>query len=198
MKGNQAILHVCAGTHFCCGAKKKSDCTFAYFGKQLVLACNGICIVDVCNLICRNTFGNQFTPNIVIHVERTVFLRCRHITEDKLNTFLCFGFLPDRNCTLNQGVNFGVLIIGVNILEKSLIQSQLSAVIGDTQHIILAWINTAVSDGFCTLCKVSYKRFLYLTRFKLHIFIVSFRTGEIEHFGSSDVSHFFKQGNQFG
>ena len=76
MYGDEPVLHICTCAHLLCTAEQDTNLAIPDFREQFLLLCLAVCVMDKCDLVLRDTSGNQFPFNIGIYVERTVILWC--------------------------------------------------------------------------------------------------------------------------
>ena len=67
MQGNQTILDVGSGSHFCRGAEQDTHLTGAHFSEKLLLSHIRIGIVDEGDLFGRHTAVDELLSNIVVN-----------------------------------------------------------------------------------------------------------------------------------
>ena len=100
MQGNQPVLYVCAGSHFCGTAHQDTHLSGTDFGKQLLLFHFRIRVMNKGNLLCRNAPVNQLLTDVFIYAEfifrllrnQSGFLACTwnlHTVDESRLRFRC-------------------------------------------------------------------------------------------------------------
>ena len=88
MQSDQSVLNIGACSKFLCAAKQNPHLSAPDLGEQILLFDFRIRVMDELNLLFRNPACNQFVPDIVIDVKRTVPMRRGQVTEHKLRQLL--------------------------------------------------------------------------------------------------------------
>ena len=88
------------------------------------------------------------TISILLHFNRCSFAWRGQVTEHKLGAALLFGLLPNPDDIASANGNLAVGVIGGQRIDEPHIQRQLSAVVGDTEHIVHPGVNAACTDSF--------------------------------------------------
>lgn len=74
VQGNEPLLHIQSGTHFRCRTNQHTDFAAVHSDTEPFLFLVGIVIVDECDLVSRNTLGDQlFLP---LGVARSQKINC--------------------------------------------------------------------------------------------------------------------------
>ena len=115
--------------------------------------CFGVGVVDKLNLVFRHTGSDQLLANIVIDVKIAIVLWCRKVAEQELGQLLVFALLPDLQHVLHTDVQLAIGVIRQHGIHQAYIQANLSAVVGDTEHIVLGGIHGAGMDAGGTLAQ---------------------------------------------
>ena len=97
--------------------------------------------MDELNLLFRNPACNQFVPDIVIDVKRTVPMRRGQVAEHELRQLLRIPFFVDTQDVFHAGVDFTARFVGQQRVHQPLIQHQLSPVRSNFEHVIDLWID---------------------------------------------------------
>ena len=97
-----------------------------------------------------DTHTNEFLFEIVIDVEFPVVVRGGEVAEDHLCGALLSGALPDFKDISGTGRGLAVLMVRQHFIHQPLIQGELSAVVGDEQHVVLIGGNHLVSHSLGT------------------------------------------------
>ena len=151
MHSHQSVLHVCTSSHLLCRTEKHTNLSGSYLGKEFFLLRFGICRVNKCDFRFRHTCHHQLCFHIIIHIKSTVIFRCGHITKQKLCQFLTFAFFPDFQNISDAGIDLAVRVIGKQRIHKALIQSNLSAITGNLQHVVNRRVNHTGMHRSCSL-----------------------------------------------
>ena len=146
MKCRKLRLHIGAGSHFLRGTDEHTHLTGAHLAKQLFLLRLGVCRMDIGDFLCRNALGNQLVSEIIVHIELAVAVGRRQVAEYHLCRFPIGGALPNIKNILRTRAHLACLAVGEHIVHEPLIQGELSAVIGDEEHVIHAGIHHLIAD----------------------------------------------------
>ena len=142
MQGDEAILHVGAGTHLGGAADQHAHLAAADFGKEVALFCLGIRIVNKGHLLRQHPALDQFFPNIVIdregHFLRPFLIRALglfcfrrgEVAEHKLRQLFVLAVSPVLQNILHTLIDLRALFIGQQGIDDALIQTELSPVRG--------------------------------------------------------------------
>ena len=106
----------------------------------------GVGVVNELNFAFRHPGGNQFLANIIVDIEVAIIFRCREVAEQMLCQLLLFAFFPNLQHVPNTGVQLAVGVVRQNRVHQTDIQTDLSAIVGDAEHIILRRIHRAGMD----------------------------------------------------
>ena len=153
MEGNELLLAVGARAHTLGAAQQHPHLTRAHLAEQVFLLRFAFGVMDVCDFIFGNAQLQQLGTNIIIDAETSIPLRGGQVTENHLCGTLVCGALPDCKYIFRTLGGFAVRVAGQHGVDKSLIQRQLAAVVGDKQHIILTAVHLAVPDFLRPLCQ---------------------------------------------
>ena len=104
--------------------------------------------VDKLDLIFRHSGSNQLLANVIVDVEVTVIFRGGEVAEQKLCQLLIFALIPDLQHVPHTDVQLAVGVIGQHGVHQAHIQTDLSTIIGDAEHIVHGRIHRAGVD-FC-------------------------------------------------
>ena len=99
--------------------------------------------MDELNLLFRNPACNQFVPDIVIDVKRTVPMRRGQVAEHELRQLLRIPFFVDAQDVFHAGVDFTARFVGQQRVHQPLIQPQLSSIRRNPEHVVLLRVNRA-------------------------------------------------------
>ena len=152
--------------------------------------------MDEGNLVFGNAQFQQLCTNVVIDAECAVILRCAEVAKDHLGGTPVHGALPDLKHILRALGRFTVGIAGEHGVDQPLIQRQLSAIVGDDQHIVHAAVHLAVADFFSTLRQRCHDLFLILGRFQRNVVVMCLRHGQLQHIRRLNVRHIFEYAHQ--
>ena len=101
-------------------------------------------VINIGKLIRYHFINSLF---IFLHFNRRVLVRRRQVAKHKLGAALLFGLLPNADDIAGTGGNLAVGVIGGQRIDEPHIQRQLSAVVGDTEHIVHPGVNAACTDS---------------------------------------------------
>ena len=90
------------------------------------------------NLIFRHAPLHKFLFHIIIHIKSTVSFRCGKVAEYKLRQAFLLVLLPSVEDIFHAGVDFTALKIRYYLPHHMLVKSQLSAIVGNLQHVVNA------------------------------------------------------------
>ena len=190
------ILHISTCTHLLSAAHKDTDITFANFFEQLQLLCFGVRFVYKFDFLGGYSTLYEFLANVIVHGEVSVILRGGKITEEQLRQPFFLSFFPSFKHCVHTSVQLTALKVGEHRVNQSLVKSQLSAVIGDFQHIIYACVHHTVAYFFCSLCKLGYHLLLDFRRLNRDIVIDCFRHRQVKHICGFYVRNLFEHRHQ--
>ena len=152
--------------------------------------------MDEGDLVFGNAQFQQFRANIIINAECAIILRCAEVAKDHLGGALVCGAPPDLKHILRALGGFAVGIAGKHRVDQPLIQRQLTAIVGDEQHIVHAAVHLAVADFLSALRQRRHDLFLILRWFQGDVVVMRLRHGELEHIRRLDVRHIFEYAHQ--
>ena len=123
-------------------------------------------------------------------------LRCRNIAEYQLGQLVSFAIPPDLHDIVHTLIDLCAGFVRQQLVDNPLVQSQLAAIRGYLEHIILGRVNAAAVDLGGALGK-SLDHFLLMSgRLRHDIVVFHFRGRKIQLVGSLDVRNFFEQVHQ--
>ena len=94
--------------------------------------------MDIGDFFSGYAFCNQLVSEIIVHIELAVAVRSGQVAEHHLRRFLFCCALPDVKDIIRTRTHFACLAVGKHIVHKPLIESQLSSVVGDEEHVVHA------------------------------------------------------------
>ena len=145
MQSNQLVLTVGACAHALGTAQQDTHLTGAHLCEQVFFLGFALGVMDVGDFILGDAHTQQLFTNVIIDAECAVAFRCGQVTENHLGGALICGALPDlkhRFCTSRR---LAVGVTGKHGIDEPLIQRQLSAIVGNQQHIIHAAVHLTVT-----------------------------------------------------
>ena len=131
VQSDKPLLHICTGTHLLSRTQKHTDLTGTNLTKQFLLLRLGVGIVDVGNLLRRNTLGDQLVTHIIVDIESTVIMRRGQVAEYKLRGLGIRMFQPNVIDRIGAGFALAGFTVAQHGTHKPLIQRQLSAIVGN-------------------------------------------------------------------
>ena len=146
VQGNELLLAVGACSHTLGAAQQDTHLAAPHFAEQIFLLYLALGVVDEGNLVFGNTQFQQFCVNIIINAESAVILWGGQVAKNHLGGTLVSGALPDLKHIFGALGGFAVGVTGEHGVDQPLIQRQLTAIVGDEQHIVHAAVHLAVAD----------------------------------------------------
>ena len=198
MHCNKTLLHIGSCTHLCGAAQQDAHIAGAHFREQCCLFRFGVGVVDELNFVFWHPGGNQLLANIIVDIEIAIVFGCREVAEQKLRQLLVFTFLPDLQDVPHTDVQLAVRVIREHGVHQADIQTDFSAIVGDTQHIIHGRIHIAGVNLGGASAQFLHHSFLGLGRFYNYRFKLRIRHRQMQLVGSLDVCYFFEHRHQFG
>ena len=189
-------LHVGARPHFCGAAQQNAHIAGAHFGEQCRLFCFGIGIVDELDLVFRHTGGDQLFANIVIDVKISIVFGRRKVAEQKLGQLLVFALLPDLQHVLHGDIQLAVGVVRQHGVHQAHVQADLSAIVGDAEHIVHRRIHRAGVNLGGTFAQFLYHLLLEVGRLCHHGLKLCFRHRQMQLVGGFDVRNLLEHGHQ--
>ena len=196
MHRHKSGLDVGARSHFCSASEQNSHITRAHFGEQCRLFCFGICVVDKLDFVFRYTGSNQLFANVIVDVKVAVVFRRREVAEQKLGQLLVFAFLPDLQHVLNAYVQLAVGVVRQHGVHQAHIQADLSAIVGDAEHIVHGRIHDAGVDISGTFAQFLHHFLLNFGRLCHHGFKLCDRHRQMKLVASFNVRNLLEHGHQ--
>ena len=130
--------------------------------------------MDEGDLFCRDAHGDQLRSQVIVDIELAIVMRCREVTKNHLGGFSLHCALPNLIDIGSAGGNLACFAVREHITHKALIQSQLSAVIGDEQHIIGAGVHHLIANTLGSFGEGRDHLLLMLRRFQHHMVVMGF------------------------
>ena len=196
VQGDEFLLTVGASAHALGAAQQDTHLTAPHFAEQIFLLYLALGVVDEGDLVFGNTQFQQLCVNIIINAESAVILWSGQVAEDHLRGALVSGASPDLKHIFRALGGFAVGVAGKHGVDQPLIQRQLSAIVGDEQHIVHAAVHLAVADFLSALRQRRHDLFLVLRWFQGDIVVMCLRHGELEHIRRLNVRHIFEYAHQ--
>ena len=191
MQCNQTLLHIKTSAHLGSRANQHADCTRFHFAAECVLFCGSVRIVNICDLVSRYTLGDQLIPNIVIRTETTAVLACRRgcckVAEDKLCAFGRLAAFPCVEHIFYDHIELALRFVRQRWVCKPLIECELAAIVGDSEHIVYIWLDRARAHLVCAFAKRLHHCFLLRRRRSLYIMVLRFRPRQGQSICGLDV-----------
>ena len=142
VRRGETILYVGPRAHFCGAAHQDAHLPAAYLREKLLLPHFRVRFVDKGNLLLRDALRNQFSTNVIIHVEvlaarfvrqkrvciRRILLRSRlaarggQVAENQLRQLFRRPFAPDADNVLDAGVDLAARIIRKKRIHQPLVK----------------------------------------------------------------------------
>ena len=197
VQSDELLLAVGASAHALGAAQQDTHLTAPHLAEQVFLLRLALGVVDEGDLVFGNAQFQQFRVNIIINAESAVILWGGQVAEDHLRGALASGALPDLKDIFRALGGFAVGIAGKYGIDQPLIQRQLTAIVGDEQHIVHAAVHLTVADFFSTLRQRCHDLFLILRWLQGDVAVMRLRHGELEHIRRLNVRHIFENAHQF-
>ena len=195
VQGDEFLLTVGASAHALGAAQQDTHLTAPHLAEQVFLLYLALGVVDEGDLVFGNTQFQQFRANIIINAESAVILWGGEVAKNHLRGVLVCGALPDLKHIFRALGGFAVGIAGKHGVDQPLIQRQLTAIVGDEQHIVHAAVHLAVADLLSALRQRRHDLFLILRWLQGDVVVMRLRHGELEHIRRLDVRHIFEYGH---
>ena len=196
VQSDELLLAVGASAHALGAAQQDTHLTAPHFAEQIFLLYLALGVVDEGNLVFGNTQFQQFCVNIIINAESAVILWGGQVAKNHLRGALASGAPPDLKHIFRALGGFAVGIAGKHGVDQPLIQRQLSAIIGNHQHIVHTAVHLAVADFLSALRQRRHNLFLILRWLQGDVVVMCLRHGELEHIRRLDVRHIFEYAHQ--
>ena len=152
--------------------------------------------MDKCDFFLRYTGLDEFSADILIDIEGSIVLRCAEVAEQQLGQLIRLSFFINPKHIPHTGVELAVGVIRQKRIHQPLIQSQLSAVRCDFQHVIDRWVYHTGMHSRRPFRKLCYHRLLMLRRLHYHSFKPCLRHRQMQLIGSLDIRHFLEHVHQ--
>ena len=162
VQSDELLLTVGASAHALGAAQQDTHLTASHLAEQVFLLYLALGVVDEGDLVFGNTQFQQFCVNIIINAEGAVILWGGEVAKNHLRGALVCGAPPDLKHIFRALGGFAVGIAGKHGVDQPLIQRQLSAIVGDEQHIVHTAVHLAVADFFSPFRQRCHDLFLIL------------------------------------
>ena len=159
MHCNQMCLNINASTTFICRTYKHFLLTCSHFLKQYIPLCIGLCIMDKCYLLCRNTILDKSFLQIIVDGKVLIRSRCADIRKNKLAAYMTvvISFLVFFPYILRYLIELSIRIVWCIFINQSGIRSKKSCLMGNLQE----WIVNTFSDKFFqVIFPILYRRLI--------------------------------------
>ena len=196
MRRHNAVLDVGASSHFLGAADQYPNLPPAYLGEQLRLLRFGVGVVNKSDLLRGNPLGDQLGLNIVIDVEFAVVFGGREVAENKLGPPNVRAVTPLGQDILDTGIDLAVRVVRQEGILQTLVQSQLAAIRGDFQHIVLVRLHFSVPHGLRPFAQLRHHFLLKAAGFGGDGDVLRLRGGELQHIRRLNVSGLFPDVNK--
>lgn len=153
--------------------------------------------MDVGDFLGGDAFGNQLIPQVIVHIEGAVAFGGGEIAEGQLSGLLSGGALPDLIDVVGAGPDLAGIAVRQQRIDQPLIQRQLTAIVGNHEHIVLAAVHHLIADTLGPLTEVCHHLLLMFGGFQHHMVVVGLGYGEIEHIRRLNICDFFEHTHQF-
>ena len=202
MKCYQMRLHIDTRTALIRRTDKHFLFTSPHFLEQCISLGICLCIMNKCNLLCRNAKLYQRILQIIVNCEVFVRSRSTNIRKNKLttNTAISFRFFIFCIYVLCYLVKLSIRIVRCILIYQSCICSKKSRFMGNLKEIVLRWIYSTITDSFCPYHKVLHHLFHIPVWFGFHYYCFSSPKCwhiQIQHIRSLHICHFSENIHQF-
>ena len=153
--------------------------------------------MDKGDFLLRDSGFHQLLFQVVINAERAVLFGGTEVTEHKLSTASLSGLLPNPDNVAGTGGNLSIGIIHCQRIDEPHIQCQLSAIVGDTQHIVRLRVYTTCANVLGPFCKPSHHLLLKLGWLNHFSIKVRFWNWQLQHIRSLNICHLLECSHQF-
>ena len=113
-----------------------------------------------------------------------------------MGQFLIFALLPDLQHVLHTDVQLAVGVIRQHGVHQAHVQADLSAIVGDAEHIVLGGIHGAGMDAGGTLAQLLHHFFLEIGRLCHHGLKLCLRHRQMELVAGFNVRNLLEHGHQ--
>ena len=120
--------------------------------------------MDICDLLRRDAKGHELVAYIIVDIEFTVTVRSGEVAENHLRGTRLLRALPYLKDILGAGGGLAGFVVGQHFVHQPLVERQLSAVVGNEQHIVHAGIHHLCPDALGALGKRGYHLLLLFGR----------------------------------
>ena len=170
MHCNKVCLHIDTCSTLVRRTDKNFFLTCPHLLKKCIPLCVGLCIMDKCYLICRNTILDKCFLQIIIDGKVLIRSRCADIRKNKLAAYMTISisFLIFFPYILRYLIELSIRIVWCIFINQSGIRSKKSCLMGNLQEVIHTWINSTASDTLCPHNKVFHDLLHIPVRLRLH------------------------------
>ena len=147
-------------------------------------------------LILRHPASDELFLNVVVNAE--TFTGRREVAEQNLCQAVRFCVLPNLKHVVHTAVDLRPWLVWQQRVNYALVESELAAIVGDSEHIVHAWVNLPGMDFRSALGKFFYERLLYLRGLRHFVVVNDLRFWQIQLIGSFNVCHLLKDAHKLG
>ena len=223
MERHKPILHIGASAHFGGAAQQDTHLAGADLGEQLFFSDFCVGFMDERDLIGWHPLGDELLPDVLIDGKDRLRLVQRHsllqrmergvvqrlgrlfrrgrlgrgnVAEHQLGQLVGLAVPPNLHDVCDTLVDLGAGFIRQQLVDDTLVQTQLAAIAGDLEHIVLRWVNAAAVYLGGALGENLHHLFLVFSRLGHDVVVFHLRRGQMELIGGFDVRHLFEQVHQ--
>ena len=160
MESYKPVLNVCPRAHLSGTSHQHAHLTAAHLCKQGLLFLIGVCVVDKGYFALWHPASDELFLDVIIDAE--TFAGRREVAENELSQLLVRTVLPNLEHVVHALIYLSVWLIGQKWINNALVESEFTAVVGDSEHIVHAWVNLPGVYLARALGKSFYERLLYL------------------------------------
>ena len=223
MECHKPVLHIGASAHLSGAAQQDTHLAGADLGEQLLFPHFGVGLMDKGNLIGGHSLGDELLPDVLVDGKDRLRFVQRHsllqrmkrgvvqclsclfgrgrlgrgnVAEYQLGQLVGLAVPPDLHDVCNTLVDLGAGFVRQRLIDNALVQTQLAAIAGDLEHIILGGVHSAAVYQRGALGQRLHHFLLLFGGLGHNVVVFHLRGGQIQLIGGLNVSNFAEQVHQ--